>query len=135
MSSEPVLYALLGTCAYLLRCFEEELRAMTFMLPSRVNLARFLIADIGGAVFGLFGNFTITQRSFYISAAIAFLAGYAVDIFLSFLHGLVQTFTKRKSGAGSRALQLNRHNAGGFLKELNERGLPIEGRDYRNDCA
>lgn len=30
----PILYALLGTCAYLLRNFEEELRSLTFV-PSR----------------------------------------------------------------------------------------------------
>jgi hypothetical protein len=99
----PVLYALLGTCAYLLRCFEEELRTMTFKSSSRANLARFLIAGIGGAVVGLFGNFTITQGASISPLAIAFLVGYAVDVFFSFLDGLVQSFTKRKSSAGSPA--------------------------------
>jgi hypothetical protein len=98
----PVLYALLGTCAYLLRSFEEELRTLTFT-PSRANWARFLIAGIGGAVVGLFGNFTITQGASISPLAIAFLVGYAVDVFFSFLEGLLQAFTKRKNGAGAPA--------------------------------
>jgi hypothetical protein len=99
----PVLYALLGTCAYLLRSFEEELRTLTFMPSSRANWARFLIAGIGGAVVGLFSNFTITQGASISPLAIAFLVGYAVDVFFSFLESLLQAFTKRKGNTGSPA--------------------------------
>ena len=101
----PVLYALLGTCAYLLRSFEEELRTMTFMPSSRANWARFLIAGIGGGVVGLFSNFTITQGASISPLAIAFLVGYAVDVFFSFLEGLLQSFSKHKNGASSPATQ------------------------------
>jgi len=93
----PVLYALLGTCAYLLRGFEEELRARTFTPQSRANWARFLIAGIGGAVVGLFGNFSITQGASISPLAIAFLVGYAVDVFFSFLEGMLQALSKRKA--------------------------------------
>ncbi len=96
----PVLYALLGTCAYLLRSFEEEVRTLTFTPLSRANnWARFLIAGIGGAVVGLFSNFTITQGASISPLAIAFLLGYAVDVFFSFLEGLLQAFTKRKGSS------------------------------------
>ncbi len=95
----PVLYALLGTCAYLLRSFEEELRTLTFTPSSRANWARFLIAGIGGAVVGLFSNFNITQGASISPLAIAFLVGYAVDVFFSFLEGSLQSFSKRKSTA------------------------------------
>ena len=91
----PVLYALLGTCAYLLRNFEQQMTAGTF-IPSRANSARFLIAAIGGAVVGLFNNFTITQGASIPPLAFAFLVGYAVDVFFSFLEGLMQAFTKYK---------------------------------------
>jgi hypothetical protein len=93
----PILYALLGTCAYLLRSFEEELRTLTFTPTSRANWARFLIAGIGGAVVGLFGNFSITEGASISPLAIAFLVGYAVDVFFSFLEGLLQSFTKGKT--------------------------------------
>lgn len=100
----PVLYALLGACAYLLRSFEEELKAKTF-IPSRSNWARFLIAGIGGAVVGLFGNFSVTQGASISPLAIAFLVGYAADVFFSFLEGMLQTFNKRKSSTSSLAAE------------------------------
>jgi hypothetical protein len=89
----PVLYALLGTCAYLLRSFEQQIRTRT-LIPSEVNFARFLIAGIGGAVVGLFNNFNIAQGASIPPLAIAFLVGYAVDVFFAFLEGLLQTFAK-----------------------------------------
>jgi len=96
----PVLYALLGTCAYLLRSFEDQMRMKTY-IPSEANSARFLMAGIGGAVIGLFNNFTIAQGASIPPLALAFLVGYAVDVFFSFLEGLLQAFTKNKGGGGS----------------------------------
>ena len=87
----PILYALLGTCAYLLRTFEDQMSNRTF-IPSSANSARFLIAAIGGTVIGLFGNFT--QQASVSPLAIAFLVGYAVEVFFSFLEGLIKAFTK-----------------------------------------
>jgi hypothetical protein len=89
----PVLYALLGTCAYLLRTFEDQMSSRTFT-PSVANSARFLIAAIGGAVVGLFHSFTITEEASIPPLAIAFLVGYAVDVFFAFLEGLLKAFTK-----------------------------------------
>jgi hypothetical protein len=97
----PALYALLGTCAYLLRSFSEGMSSRTFV-PSHSDSARFLIAAIGGAVVGLFNNFTITQQASIPPLAIAFLVGYAVDVFFSFLEGLIQAFTKSKSGSSTQ---------------------------------
>ncbi len=89
----PVLYALLGTCAYLLRTFEDQMNSRTFT-PSAANTARFVIAAIGGAVVGLFNNFVTTTTVSIPPLAIAFLVGYAVDVFFAFLEGLLKTFTK-----------------------------------------
>ena len=96
----PVLYALLGTCAYLLRGFAQQMSSRTFV-PSHSDSARFLIAAIGGSVVGLFSNFTINQGASISPLAIAFLVGYAVDVFFSFLEGLIQAFTKSKSGSNT----------------------------------
>jgi len=95
----PVMYALLGTCAFLLRRFEQEIKAQTFAPSSRANLAHFLIAGIGGAVVGLFSNFTISQGASISPLAIAFLVGYGVDVFFSFLEGLMQSFTRGKAAS------------------------------------
>jgi hypothetical protein len=102
----PILYALLGTCAFLLRNFEEELRTMTFAPSSKTNWARFLIAGIGGGVVGLF-NFAFSQGESISPLAVAFLVGYAVDVFFSFLEGLLQAFTKSKSPVRSPAAALS----------------------------
>jgi hypothetical protein len=96
----PVLYALLGTCAYLLRNFEQQMTTQTF-IPSVANSARFLIAAIGGAVVGLFNNFTISQGASIPPLALAFLVGYAVDVFFAFLEGLLQSFTRNATTASA----------------------------------
>ncbi len=93
----PILYALLGTCAYLLRTFEDQMSNRTFV-PSAANSARFVIAAIGGTVIGLFGGFTAQASASPL--AIAFLVGYAVEVFFSFLEGLIRTFTKSVPGGG-----------------------------------
>jgi hypothetical protein len=89
----PVLYALLGTCAYLLRTFQQQISARTYT-PSVGDSARFLITAIGGAVVGLFNNFAIGQGASIPPLAIAFLVGYAVDVFFAFLEGMLGKFTK-----------------------------------------
>jgi hypothetical protein len=96
------LYALLGTCAYLLRSFEQGMMTKTYV-PSTANSARFLIAGIGGGVVGLFNSFTVTQGASIPPLALAFLVGYAVDVFFSFLEGLLQALTKAKAGTVPQA--------------------------------
>jgi hypothetical protein len=89
----PVFYALLGTCAYLIRSFEDQMSRRTFT-PSAANSARFLIAGIGGLVVGLFSNLTVTPQASLPPLGLAFLIGYAVDVFFTFLEGLIKTFTR-----------------------------------------
>jgi hypothetical protein len=89
----PVLYALLGTCAFLLRSFERQITTRTFMGSGSGDWARFLIGVIGGAVVGLFNNFTFGQGASIPPLALAFLVGYAVDVFFAFLEGILQQVT------------------------------------------
>lgn len=96
----PILYAVLGTCAYLLRSYEQQISARTYT-HSAANSARFMIAVIGGTVVGLFNNFSITQGVSISPLAIAFLVGYAVDVFFSFLEGLTQAFAKSRGSVGA----------------------------------
>jgi hypothetical protein len=92
----PILYALLGACASLLRTFADQTRSRTY-LSSFANPARLLIAAIGGVVVGLFNNLNVGQAASLSPFGIAFLVGYASDAFFSFLDGLLQSFTKPKS--------------------------------------
>lgn len=90
----PVVYALLGACAYLVRSLEDQIKLRTF-IKSDAHVARFLIAGIAGGVVGLFNNFYVGQSASVSPLAIAFLVGYSADVFFSFLQGLLETFTRR----------------------------------------
>jgi hypothetical protein len=93
----PSLYAILGVCAFLLKTYAEQVRAHTFKMSWSADSARFIIAAIGGGVVGLFSNFTATPDNSLSLLAVAFLIGYATDIFFTFLDGLEQAFMKGKS--------------------------------------
>lgn len=97
----PVLYAALGACAYLLRLFEEQIRTRTFTADG--HRARFLIAGIGGLVIGLFTDFNVAQGGSLSTLALAFLVGYAVDVFFSFLEGLLRAFGRAPAPAAPAA--------------------------------
>jgi hypothetical protein len=88
----PMLYAILGACAYLLRAYEDQLKNRTLVGNNR-HIARLLIAGIGGLVVGLFNNLT-PQGITYPPFAEAFLVGYAADVFFTFLESLLQIFKK-----------------------------------------
>jgi hypothetical protein len=92
----PVLYALLGAGAYMLRRLETQLRARTFI--NEASSPRFITAAIAGSVVGLF-NFG--QGVSVSPLAIAFLAGYAVDVFFSFLESVIETSSKARTKEGS----------------------------------
>jgi len=87
------MYALLGALAYLLRSYQDQVRTRTFT-GSDTHVARFVIAAIGGGVVGLFKNFTTGDEASISPLAIAFLVGYAADVFFSFLDSFVQTFNR-----------------------------------------
>jgi hypothetical protein len=89
----PILYALLGTCASLLRSIAKNFKDRTLNIHE-THTARYVTAVIGGAVVGLFPNFSINQTPAVSPLAIAFLVGYAIELFFSFLDSLVQTFTR-----------------------------------------
>jgi hypothetical protein len=90
----PVLYALIGVCAKLLGQFERQIRTRTY-IQSEANSAQFVVAAIAGGVVGLFNNFTLGQSASIPPLAVAFLVGFSVDMFFSFLETLSQSFMKR----------------------------------------
>jgi hypothetical protein len=96
-----MLYALLGSCAYLIRSFEEQMKARTFTGVEKTT-ARFLIAGIGGLVVGLFGNFGVDPGHALPPLPSPFLVGYAVDVFFYFLDGLLHAFTRGRGEAPAR---------------------------------
>ena len=97
----PVFYALLGAVAYLLRLYEDQFKNRTLIAGDK-HIARFLIAGIGGLVVGLFSN--VTQGITISPFAIAFLVGYAVDVFFAFLEGLLQMFKRGQGTVGPQGM-------------------------------
>jgi hypothetical protein len=101
----PMMYAILGTLAYLLRTFDRQVAARTFTGNGR-HTARFATAAIAGMVVGLF-NFDIapltTTNATHTPAvsplAIAFMVGYAVDVFFNFVETLVTAFARSRTEA------------------------------------
>lgn len=90
----PILYALLGACAYALRLLSQQIRARTYT-STCADFARIIIAVIAGLVVGLFNNFT--QGISLSPLAVAFLVGYGVEIFFSFLDTFLETLRKARS--------------------------------------
>jgi hypothetical protein len=97
----PMVYAMLGACAYLIRMFERQIEKRTFTGKEKMA-ARLLVAAIGGLVVGLFGNFGSGHGISLPPLAIAFLVGYGVDVFFRFLEGLLQTFSRSSQPAASQ---------------------------------
>jgi hypothetical protein len=89
----PMLYALMGAVAYLVRLFDSQIKARTF--TGGDSRARLITAAIAGTVIGLFTGFGTGHGATLSPLALAFLVGYAVDPF-SFLDGLVRMFGHNK---------------------------------------
>lgn len=94
----PMLYAVLGACAYLARQLEQQLRNRTLESADKHGI-HFLIAAIAGFVVSLFASPSLTGGLSLSPLAFAFLVGYAVDAFFSFLEGLLQQFNKGRTAA------------------------------------
>lgn len=96
----PVMYALLGAAAFFLRSFERRVSTRTYT-ASAADSTRFLVAAIGGTVVGLFSNFAGNVEFKVSPLALAFLVGYAVDMFYAFLENLIQSLTKTVLPSGT----------------------------------
>jgi len=87
----PILYAWLGACAFLLRRFSRELEDGTFT-GGISSTGRVVTAGIGGMVIGFFNNLVIGGGVSISPFALAFLIGYAVDMFYGLLETVIAGF-------------------------------------------
>jgi hypothetical protein len=92
----PIFYAMLGAVAYGLRNLSDQVATRTVFASSLIRArVRFRLAILVGVVIGLFNDFT---KGIALSPlAVAFLVGYAVEIFFSFLDAVVEASKRVKS--------------------------------------
>ncbi|MFZ4699780.1 MAG: hypothetical protein ACOYMG_06980 [Candidatus Methylumidiphilus sp.] len=111
----PLLYGLLGSCAYVLRDLTNTIGAVTFSKSTLINYnLRLIMGPLVGIAVGLFlgvsppdlfqdtnsgtspvspaNNTNITSLS---TVALAFLAGYSVEVLFSALDTLVGAFARK----------------------------------------
>ncbi|WP_141710937.1 hypothetical protein [Paraburkholderia nodosa] len=88
----PVLYAVLGTFAFILRDLCARTRSYTYHASHArcSNHARVIVAAIVGTVIGLFDKFMDSSIS-ASPLALAFIAGYAVDPFFALIDHIANT--------------------------------------------
>ena len=100
----PIAYAGLGAYAFLLRSFSETIRKRTYH-PSFSDSARMITAIIAGAIVGLFKP---AQGLALSPLAIAFLAGYGVELFFKFLDTLINAFGSAGARSSAEARRISR---------------------------
>ena len=93
----PVAYAMLGALAFRLRAFSDTIRKRTYH-PSYADSARMMAALIAGAIVSLFNGFNAQVT--LSPLALAFLTGYGVEIFFTFLDTIINSFGSR-DGSGT----------------------------------
>lgn len=95
----PILYGLLGACAYIVRSLTNDIRDSTFSLGSKVRYQlRFYLGAVAGLSIAWFTSDAKPAESAGMlqslsPLALAFLAGYSVELLFSFLDRFVTAFS------------------------------------------
>ena len=95
----PILYGLVGACAYILRTISREIKARTFTsaLKIRLQLRMVLGALAGFSIAWFVGGENETSIVGNVAPlALAFLAGYSVELLFSAMDTLVEAFTRQR---------------------------------------
>ena len=98
----PLLYGLLGTCAFVLRDLANSISNVTFSRGSQINYSlRLIMGPLVGLAIGMFLNTPPTSQSGELAAnsvqslyslnslGLAFLAGYSVEVLFTLLDTFV----------------------------------------------
>ncbi len=91
----PLLYGFVGACAHILRTLSTEIRNVTYTRESKVlYLARFLLGGLSGLAIGWFISPSTDASLKTISPfALAFVAGYGVELLFSVMDKIIATFS------------------------------------------
>ncbi|ETW95909.1 MAG: hypothetical protein ETSY2_47410 [Candidatus Entotheonella gemina] len=100
----PLLYGLLGACAYVLRTLTVEIRTYTYRHQSDVRFRlRLYLGVLAGFAVAWFVNTDTapTLAESITPLALAFLAGYSVELVFAAMDALIDTFSNERSHAQS----------------------------------
>ncbi len=92
----PLLYGLLGACVYVLRMLTTEMRNLTYELESNIRYhMRVQLGALSGLAIGWFASSPGIGLSLNAVSpfALAFLAGYSVEVLFSIMDGLIASFS------------------------------------------
>jgi hypothetical protein len=88
----PIVLGIMGACAYVVRLISDQIKDTTFSATSPIrHLVRVALGGLAGVVIGFGGVVTEIGLS---SAALAFIAGYAVEPVFSTLDGIAEKFRR-----------------------------------------
>jgi hypothetical protein len=125
----PMLYGLLGACAFVLRKLSDEIDKLTYANDARVRYSlRLNIGLLSGLAVGWFikagaGDATLVSLS---PLALAFVAGYGSDLFFVALDKIVQAFT---SAPASSTTVVKESTAGGIkTTTIESKAATVAGR-------
>lgn len=96
----PLFYGLLGAYAFILRTLSKEIASITFSSSSRVQLSlRWPLGMLAGIAVGWFFNDETLPKGLepLQPLALAFLAGYGVELLFTGLDKLIHAFTGQES--------------------------------------
>lgn len=88
----PIVLGIMGACAYVVRLISDQIKDTTFSATSPIrHLVRVALGGLSGVVIGFCGVVTDMGLS---SAALAFIAGYAVEPVFSTIDSIAEKFRR-----------------------------------------
>jgi len=110
----PLLYGLLGSCTYVLRMLSRDVRSFSYTPESHIRYKiRMVLGTLSGLAITWFfepGSETIKSLS---PLALAFLAGYSVEILFAAMDRFVAAFTNATANSGGLPKSKARNDSGG----------------------
>ncbi len=103
----PLLYGLLGAMAYVLRKLSLEIRALTYEEDSNIRYGlRIQLGALSGLAVGWFIDAGSSSLVSSLSPlALAFLAGYSIEVVFALMDRLISAFTINENSKGVKSIQ------------------------------
>lgn len=96
----PILYGLVGACAYILRTISQQIEVRTFTRASNIQFhLRMVLGALAGFSVAWFVSYEGDQTVLKNVAplALAFLAGYSIELVFSAMDTLVEAFSRKRA--------------------------------------